>query len=188
MRARHFIPVAGLLFICSSAHPAPSSGEKALWIEVKDKGDQKTTIAMTEPIARQLLESDETKVHFAKKGKKDLVTREMLKSVLDGREESVEAREEDGSEAKLYMADLKVPGHNGGKGKLVLETYKSGSRTFRIALPEIELEASDEEDGGTGRIETSIGWKALLPFLAKEGGAIYINTDKDDTEVWLYVE
>jgi hypothetical protein len=65
---------------------------------------------------------------------------------------------------------------------------KSGSRTFRIALPEIELETSDEEDGGTGSIETSIGWKALLPFLAKEGGAICINTDKDETEVWLYAE
>jgi hypothetical protein len=188
MRARHFIPVAGLLFICSGALPASSSGEKALWIEVKDKADHRTTIAMTEPIARQLLESDETKVHFAKKGKKDLITRDMLKSVLDGREESVEARDEDGSEAKLYMADLKVPGHRGGNGKLVFETYKSGSRTFRIALPEIELEASDEENGGTGRIETSIGWKALLPFLAKEGGAIYLNTEKDDTEVWLYVE
>ena len=52
----------------------------------------------------------------------------------------------------------------------------------------IEIEASDEENGGTGSIETSIGWKGLLPFLAKEGGAIYINTDKDETEVWLYVE
>ena len=159
-----------------------------LWIEVKEKGDHKTTIAVTEPIARQLLESDETKVHLAKKGNKDLITREMLRLVLDGQEESVEARNEDGSEVKLFMADLKVPGHKGAKGKLVLETYKSGSRTFRIALPEIELEASDEEDGGTGRIETSIGWKALLPFLAKEGGAIYIDTYEDETEVWLYVE
>ncbi len=187
MGARYFLPLAGLVFICSgllSAFP----GEKALWIEVKDKGERKTTIAMTESIARQLLESDETKVRFAKEEGKELITRKMLGSVLDGRKESVEARDEDGSEAKLYMADLKVPGHRGGNGKLVLETYKSGSRTFRIAIPEIELEASDEENGGIGNIETSIGWKALLPFLAKEGGAIYINSDKDDTEVWLYVE
>jgi hypothetical protein len=182
------MPVAPLLFICSSLLLASTHGEKALWIEVKEKGEHTTTIAMTELIARQLLESDETKVHFAKKGKKDLITREMLRSVLDGREESVEARDEDGSEVKLSMADLNVPAHKEGKGKLVLETYKSGSRTFRIALPEIEIEASDEEHGGTGSIETSIGWKALLPFLAKEGGAIYINTDKDETEVWLYVE
>lgn len=188
MRVRQFMPVAGLLFICSSVLPASPPGEKALWIEVKEKGDHKTTIAMTELIARQLLEADETNVHFAKKGKKDLITREMLRSVLDGQEESVEARDEDGSQVKLFMADLRVPGHKGAKGKLVLETYKSGSRTFRIALPEIEIEASDEEDGGTGSIEMTIGWKGLLPFLAKEGGAIYIDSDKDDTEVWLYVE
>jgi hypothetical protein len=188
MRTRQFIALAGLLFICSSVLLGALPREKALWIEVKEKGDHRTTIAMTEHIARQLLESDETKVCLAKKGRQDLITREMLRSVLDGREESVEARDEDGSEAKLYMADLKVPGSRGGKGKLVLETYKSGSRTFRMALPEIEIEASDEEDGGTANIETSIGWKGLLPFLSKEGGAIYINTDKDETEVWLYVE
>ena len=188
MRARHFIPVAGLLFICSSVLRASSPADNALWIEVKEKGDHTTTIAMTEPIAWQLLESDEIKVHLTKGEKRDLITREMLKSVLDGQEESVVARDEDGTEAKLYMADLNVPGQKGGKEKLVFETYKSGSRTFRIALPEIELEASDEENGGIGYIETSIGWKSLLPFLAKEGGAIYIKTAKDETELWLYAE
>jgi hypothetical protein len=180
------MPVAGLLFIWCSVLLASPPREKALWVQVKEKGDHKTTIAMTELIAWQLLASDETKVRLTKKGKKELITREMLRSVLDGQEESVEARDEDGSEAKLFMADLRVPDHKGGKGKLVLETYKSGSRTFRIALPEIEIEASDEEDGGS--IEMSIGWKGLLPFLAKEGGAIYIDADKDETEVWLYVE
>ena len=85
MRARLFMLVAGLLFICSSVLSASPPREKALWIEVKDKGDHKSTIAMTEHIARQLLESDETKVHLAKKGNKDLITREMLRLVLDGR-------------------------------------------------------------------------------------------------------
>lgn len=188
MRTRQFVAFAGLLFICSSFLLASLPRERALWIEVKEKGEHKTTIAMTELIARQIIESDETKVHLAKKGRDELLTREMLRSVLDGEEESVEVRDESGSEVKLYMADLKVPGNKGGKGKLVLETYKSGTRTFRIALPEIEIEASDEEDGGTANIETSIGWKGLLPFLAKDGGAIYINTDKDETEVWVYVE
>jgi hypothetical protein len=161
MSTRHFMAVAGLLFICSSVLLAALPREKALWIEVKERGGHRTTIAMTEPIARLLLESDETKVCPVKKGRQDLITREMLRSVLDGREESVEARDEDGSEAKLYMDDLKVPGTRGGNGKLVLETYKSGSRTFRLALPEIEIEASDEEDGGTANIETTIGWKGL---------------------------
>jgi len=177
-----------MLFISSGILLAFPRGERALWIQVKEKGERKTTIAMTEAIARQLLLADETNVHFSKNGKKDLITREMLRSVLDGREESVEARDDQGSEAKLYMADLEVPGHRGTKGKLVLETYKSGSRTFRIALPEIEIEASDEEDGGTDSIEMTIGWKGLLPFLAKEGGAIYIKSDEDENEVWVYVE
>lgn len=188
MTSRQFIPVAGLLFICSSVLLATTPREKALWIDVKEKGEHKTTIAITEFVARQLLDSDEPGVHLAKKGKKDRITREMLRSVLDGEEESVEARDEDGSEVRLYMADLDVPGHNTGKGKLVFETYKSGSRMFRIALPEIELEASDEDIGGVGSIEMSIGWKGLLPFLAKEGGAIYIGSGEDETEVWLYVE
>ena len=112
----------------------------------------------------------------------------MLRSVLDGREESVVAKDEDGSEAKLFMADLSVPERREGTAKLVLETFKSGSRTFRLALPEIEMEATDAENGGTGIIDMRLGWKGLLPFLAKEGGAIYINTAKDDTEVWLYVD
>ena len=189
MKALHFTPVAGLLFICSSVLTTASmAGEKALWIEVKEKGGNTVTIAMTEPIARQLLESDDRDIHLAKKGENSLITREMLGSVLDGREESVEARDEDGSAVKLSMADLRVPGHTRGKGKLVFETYKSGSRTFRIALPEVELEATDGENGGTGIIETTIGWKSLLPFLAKAGGAIYIDSGKDETELWLYVE
>jgi hypothetical protein len=188
MRSRHLMPLAGLMLACSGVLQASSPGEQALWIEVKEKGDRTTTIAMSEPIARQLLESDETKVHLAKSGEKDLITREMIRSVLDGREESVESRDADGSEVRLYLANLNVPGRRGGGGKLVLETYKSGSRTFRISVPEINLEASDEEGGGTAHIETSIGWKALLPFLAKEGGAIYISNKKEDTEVWLYVE
>jgi hypothetical protein len=186
MRSRHLVTIAGVLFFCTSALYASSPRENALWIEVKEKGTHKTTIAMTEPIARLLLESDDSNVHFTKEGKKDIITREMLKSVLDGREESLEVRDEDGSEAKLFMADLKIPGHKGEGGKLVLETYKSGSRTLRISLPEIEIEASDEED--CGFIQTSIGWKGLLPFLAKEGGAIYLSNEKDDIEVWLYVE
>jgi len=188
MRARQFILVAGLLSICSSLLPASPPVEKALWIEVKQNGDRKSTIAMTESIARQLIESDEPEGRFAKNGEKDFITREMLKLVLDGREESVEARDEDGSEVKLYMADLRVPGHQGGNGRLILETYKSGSRTFRIALPEIDIEASDEENGGIGSIEMCIGWKGLLPFLGKEGGAIYVVSDEDETEVWVYVE
>jgi len=188
MRKRRIAPAAGLLFICASLMYSSPHGEKALWIEVKEKGEHKTTIAVTEAIARQILESDENDAPFAKNGKSEFITKEMLRSVLDGREESVVAKDEDGSEAKLFMADLSVPERREGTAKLVLETFKSGSRTFRLALPEIEMEATDAENGGTGIIDMRLGWKGLLPFLAKEGGAIYINTAKDDTEVWLYVD
>ncbi len=188
MRKRRIVPAAGLLFICSGLLYSFPHGENALWIEIKEKGEHKTTIAVTEAIARQLLESDGKGTPFGKDGKDELITKEMVRSVLDGKEESVEARDENGSEAKLFMSDLKVPEHGGGTDKLVLETYKSGSRTFRLSLPEIEMEAADGENGGTDVIDMRIGWKGLLPFLAKEGGAIYISTAKDDTEVWLYVD
>lgn len=186
MSPRWFGIAAGLLLICSGFSQAFAHQEKALWIDVKKHGHHETTIAVTEPIVRQLLEASE--VHFAKNGEKDLITKEMLRAVLDGEQESIETRNEDGSELTLHMADLEVPSRHAKKEKLVLEVYKSGSQTLRVALPEIEVEASNEEEDGIGSIETSIGWKWLLPFLSKEGGAIYINSDKDETELWLYVE
>jgi len=188
MRARLFIPVVGLLFICAGVLAASPPHEKALWIEVSEKGCHKATVAVTEFAARQLLECEDLGYHFSKNGVNDLITQEMLRQVLDGDEECVEARDEDGSEVKLYMADLDVPGRHGENGKLILETYKSGSRTFRLALPEIEIEASNAEDEGSGSIGLNIGWRGLLPFLAKEGGAIYLVSDEDQTEVWVYVE
>src|SRR5512143_2227781 len=101
MRTPRFFRVAGILFLCSIALPGCLSRQKALWIEVKEKGDHRATIAMTEPIARQLLDSDEPSVDLTNRGRKDIITREMLRSVLDGREESVEAQDENGSEVKL---------------------------------------------------------------------------------------
>ena len=186
MSRRRLFPVAGLLLFGATVLFAFSREERALWIEVREEGGGKTTIAMTERIARQLLESDEVKGHFAKKGGKDLITRDMLRSVLDGDEASIEVQDEDGSEITLHMDGLKVPSPDGRRGKLVLETYKAGSRTLRIGIPDVEIEASDEEEGGF--IEMSLGWKGLLPFLAEEGGAIYINNEKDDTQVWVYFE
>jgi hypothetical protein len=188
MRARQFIPVAGLLIICSGILIASPPRDKALWIEVTEKGSHKATVAVTELIARQLLECDDPGCRFTKHGETDLITREMLRQVLDGDEKCVEARDEHGSEVKLYMADLDVPGRKGENGRLILETYKSGSRTFRMALPEFELQVSSDEADGSGSIELGIGWKGLLPLLAREGGALYISSDEDETEVWVYVE
>ncbi len=186
MSPRWFGVVAGLLLICSGVSQAFAHREKALWIDVKKHGHHETTIAVTEQIVRELLECDE--VHFAKKGGKDPITKEMLRAVLDGEQESIETQNEDGSELTLHMAHLEVPAREANQEKLVLEVRKAGSRTLRVTIPEIDVEASNEEEDGVGSIETSIGWKWLLPFLAKEGGAIYVNSDEDETEIWMYVE
>jgi hypothetical protein len=160
--------------------------EKALWIELKENGERTTTIAMTEGIARQLLDAKEINVSFSEKGKSELITREMLQAVLDGRERSLTARDGHGSEATVSLRSLSIPGGRNGSNRLVLETYKSGKQTFRIALPELEIEQAD--DKGDEFVKINFGWKALLPFLAKVGGAVYINDQKDGTEVWIYVE
>jgi len=123
MRARYaHLAVIGVLFLNSRVLCAfPSTAGKALWIEIREKGDRVTTIAMTEAIARQLLVSNQKKVSFSDEGKKDLITKDMLRAVLDGREESVEARDENGSDARLYMKELSLPGNGSGKEKVVLE-------------------------------------------------------------------
>lgn len=148
----------------------------------------KTKIAVTEAIARMVLDSKDTKVNFSGKGKKDLISKKMLRAVLDGREESVTAKDpEHDQEVKLYLKDLDVPGKERGKDRLVLTTYKEGKKTFSITLPDIEVE-SKADDESDDLVTRSFGWKAIMPFLAKTGGALYVKDYKDDTEVWLYVE
>lgn len=191
MRAHCWVhSTLGTLILCSGVlFASETRSEKALWIEVKERGEQKTTVAMTVGIARELLESKETKVNFAEEGEKELITKDMLQAILDGRQEFIEAHDnENATEAKLYLKQLEIPGKESGKNRLVLEVSKSGMKTFRIALPEIEVEKSGEKSEGSELERISFGWKGLLPFLAKEGGAVYIQVQKDDTEVWIYVE
>ncbi len=174
-----------LLLICSGIIWTSCRSEKALWIEIRENGSR-TIIAMTEGIARQLLDMKEMDVNFSEGKKSQLVTRDMLQAVLDGRQSSMTSRNEDGDEAIVSLESLSVPGTRGGNDRLVLETYKSGKQTFRIALPELEMEQADEK--GDESVKVNFGWKALLPFLAKVGGAVYISDQTDDTEVWVYIE
>ena len=163
--------------------------EKALWVEIREQGKLKTTIAVTEGIARQLIKSKNAKVNFSGKGKKDIVTKEMIRSVLDGKEKSVMARDEEHDQGiKLFMNILDVPGKAGGNERLVLETYKAGKKKFSIGLPDVEVEESDETDESDEMVKMSFGWKGVLPFLAKSGGALYVHEHNEDTEVWIYVE
>lgn len=159
------------------------SGQRALWVDVKEDNERKT-IAVTEAIARKALQGES--VRFAGKNKEDLVTNELLLSVLDGRERSRTVRDREGNEAIVYMKRLDPPGKNGGKNDLVLETYKNGRQTFRFALPNLDISLGGERDdiSLSGKLE----WKSWLPFLAKEGGAVYLRDHSDETEIWLYVD
>lgn len=159
--------------------------QRALWMEVRE-GNRQTTIAMTEGIARQLLESTDVDVNFLKENRNELITREMLLSVLDGARSRVTVNGRHGSEAIICTRPLDTPGEGSGRDHLVLETYKAGKRAFRISIPQLEIGKADEK--GDEFINVSLGWKAFLPLLAESGGAVYIRDEKEDTEVWMYIE
>jgi hypothetical protein len=181
-----------LIVLSLACHPPVSAfqyhGEKALWVETREHGVMKTTLAVTENIAWMVAESKDTKVHFSGKGKKDLITKNMLRAVLEGEERSITVKDPDRDQTvTLYLKTLDVPGEKGGNDRLVLRTYKAGKKTFSITLPDIEVESTGDDDSEE-LVTRSFGWKALLPFLARSGGALYIKESKDDTEVWFYVE
>jgi hypothetical protein len=182
MKPQHAMSI---VLLCLAMLWSSCRTEKALWIEVKENGALKT-IAVTEGIARRLLDTKVLNVSFTKKKKDELVTREMLRAVLDGRERSITAHDENGSEVTVSLRSVRVPGESSGNNRLVLETYKSGKQTFRIALPEFKMELADEKSEASVHID--FDWKSWLPFLAKAGGGVYFNDHDDDTEVWLYVE
>jgi hypothetical protein len=111
----------------------------------------------------------------------------MVRAVLDGDKDVVEVDDpESGSTAKVYLAALNVPGNGDRGGRLVLETRKAGKKDFRMVIPEVEIEAADEE--GDGTVEVELGWKGFLPFLRSTGGALYIHDLDDDTEAWVFFE
>ena len=160
---------------------------KAVWIEV-DKGDHgKTTIAVTEDVVRAFLKSDGDDIHFNKgKGKKDLITRQMIQDLIDGNRESIEVQDdEDGETAHLYIADLEIPRHDKKVDHVVLETYKHGTRNFRISLGDLEIDNSDDGDDDGSFL---MNWRKCLPFLKNSGAALYINNEQEETTVWLYLD
>jgi hypothetical protein len=175
------LAVAAVVLFTGATHQ-----EKALWIKISEHGKLKTTIAVTEPIARLIAESDKQHVHFSRKDNKDLVTRDMIKAVLDGRTSSVTGEDtEEDTKAELFMKKLDLPGSKGDNSRLVLETYRDGKRTFRMRLGELEIENDDD----AGKVSKSdFSWKSLLPFLSKNGGGMYVHDHEENTEVWVFVE
>lgn len=173
------------LMLCSALLWSSCRTEKALWIEVNEHGSRKT-IAVTEGIARRFLDALQTRVRFTSKAKSELLTREMVRDVLDGRTRSATARDEQGTDVTIFMKPLRIPGDSRGNNRLVLDIYTSGQRTFHLALPELDIELADKERQISLRAD--IDWKSWIPFLAKAGGAVYIKDYDEGTEVWLYVE
>lgn len=182
MKSLH--PLTALVF-CSALLWSSCRTEKALWIEVNEHGSRKT-IAVTEGIARRFLDAMETKVRFTTKSRSELLTRAMVRDVLDGRTRSATTRDEHGTDVTISMKPLPIPGDSRENNRLVLDIYSSGERTFHLALPELDIELADKERQISLRAD--IDWKSWLPFLAKAGGAVYIKDHDEDTEVWLYVE
>ncbi len=175
-----------VLFPLMWSNAGPSHSEKALWIETREHGKLKSVMAVTEAIARHVVKSEDTEMNFGDDDK-DLITKEMILDVLDGRERKVTAKDSSGEEeVTLYMKDLEVPGRERDKDRLILTTFKEGKKTFSVTLPDIEVESKEERSDSLESYH--IGWKAFLPFVAKHGGALYTRNYKDDTEVWLYVE
>jgi hypothetical protein len=183
-----FIGLAMTMALSGTLSAFQHHSEKALWIETKEDGKLKSTLAVTENIAWMVVRSKHTKIDFSKKGNHNVITKKMLKAVLDGDENSITAKDPDrDQEVTIYAKNLDVPGEQGGNSRLVLETYKGGKKTFRIALPDIEVESKNDVDSDD-LVTHGFGWKALLPFLSKSGGALYVKEEKDDSEMWLYVE
>lgn len=182
------IALLALLATPSFLQAFSQHSEKGLWIETREHGKLKTTLAVTENIARKVVESKDAKMNFAERGKKELVTKEMVKSILDGKQKSVTAKDpESDLVITMYLKDLEVPGDREGGNNLVLQTYKAGKKTFSITIPDIEVETKGDDDSGD-LVTKSFGWKAFLPYLAKTGGALYVKGEKDDSELWFFVE
>jgi|WetSurMetagenome_2_1015567.scaffolds.fasta_scaffold458509_1 hypothetical protein len=160
--------------------------ERALWIEFTDKDGKTGVIAVTEDLARKVLDNEDIKLNFSEKGKRELITRRMVNNVLEGREGRVTVRDDDGSEATLSMRQLKTPSARHGGNKIVLETYHDGVRSFRMALPDVEID--DADDKGDEALHFNFGWRSLLPFLSETDGAIYIQNSDDNSEVWIYLD
>jgi hypothetical protein len=181
---QRFSIVAGALVLSAAASLAGNS-RPALWIEVKNEEKGLTRIAVTREIAVALVEADDDdSIHVDRHGKGNLITKQMISDVLDGTRDIVRAKDpDDGSEVTLYLKDIDLPRHAGGSGSMVLETYKNGERTFRMKLGEFELEAGGKDDSGI-----AFGWKRLLPFLSKAGGAVYVNNEREDSEVWVFMD
>jgi len=187
MKCSHFC--AALVVIAAIPFVAISGGkkERVLWLETQEAGSMKTAMAVSVELARYVLENSENKQESL--FEKDVISREMVEDVLDGKRESVEVKEDSTDRIyKLFLGTLKVPSAYGeGNQELVVETYKKGRRTFSLRLPYArESEPSNRDEEDVTRI--TFGWNSVLPFMAKTNGLVYVRDVREDTEFWMFVD
>jgi len=168
----------------SSTAAGLSKKERVLWIETREEGTPKATIAVSINLAKHLLEeSDDSPID------RDLITRQMIEDVLSGREESVETTDpETGQSARMWLGLLEVKSRTGDDaGDLVVEVFKKGKRSFTLRLPYAEdPDAREDDDPDIDRM--TFGWNSLMPFMAETKGVVYVISHDDDTEFWMYVD
>jgi hypothetical protein len=179
--------LASLVVAGISRAPAAEEQEM-LWIGVTSDTEPGTTIAVTLSVARDLYESDQEHLVFGKKDRSARQIQDLIKDVLDGERDEGEVTDPDNhSRVRVWRGSATVPGSGkGNRSTLVVEIRERGKTVTTIRLPNITVETTSE--GEDAVVETAIGWRTFLPFLAENGGAVYIATEKDDTEVWVYVE
>ncbi|MGB6033729.1 MAG: hypothetical protein WBH55_12910, partial [Bacteroidota bacterium] len=178
-----------LLSVLLGAQAFSSNEEEVLWVEVESEGSSDAIIAISIDAAELVLLEGKDELFTGKKGKIERKVEEMLVDVLEGRIEEGEIIDpEDGTTIRAHKRMLEVPGETrGGGDDAVLEIYKDGKRTFSVRIPDVTVETSS--DDGDVIVESHVGWKQLLPFLAEKGGVVYIRSQgKEDTEIWLYVD
>jgi len=177
-----------LLLLASPTLAAPADEQEMLWIDVTSATDPSTTIAISLNVARELYQSERQHLILGHKSHSEKELQQLIADVLDGDQEEGEVYDsEDSTRVRVWKGMAEVPTSGKGNGNtLVVEVRENGKVVTTIRLPNITVETSATDEDAV--VETAIGWRTFLPFLAESGGAVYIATGKDDSEVWVYVE
>ncbi|MCK5572458.1 MAG: hypothetical protein KAJ12_06840 [Bacteroidetes bacterium] len=184
-----FFLIMFLLSLGLATDAFASSEEEALWIEVEGENSSRATIALSVDAAWEVLIEGKDELFTGKTGKIERKVEKMLRDVLEDRIEEGEVTDpEDGTVIRAYKRMLEVPGRSKKGGSVaVLDIYKEGEKTFSLRVPDITVESAS--DDGDVIVQTHVGWKQFLPFLAETGGFVYIRSEgKEEAEIWLYVE
>lgn len=187
MKMYRKIAYAVALLAAALSYPSLASQEQEmLWLNVQSDKEPETTIAVSLPIARQFYAKGEEHLGFSLKDGKERELEHLIQEVLEGDRDEGEVYDGD-TRVRVWKGTATIPGNGKKDGNtLVVEIREEGEAVTTIRLPNITIETTSQEHGAV--VETSVGWRTFLPFLAEHGGAVYIATEKDETEIWVYVQ